>query len=58
MHLSYIAPQDHRLEDLDGGRARPIRALILTAAVAFAALTACEAMSPGVLTNALSIVTG
>ncbi len=52
MPLSHLSPVDEPLDDgRDGGQARPIRALILTLAIAIAALAACEAVSPGLFTR-------
>lgn len=60
MHLSDLADAlptpDSRLEKRDGGRSRPVRALIVTMAVALAGLAVCEAVSPGLLTHTLARV--
>ena len=62
MHLSYLTPlnpaPESQGEDIDGGRARPVRALIVTIAVTLAFFVTCEALSPGLLTRALPSITG
>ena len=58
MHVSYLADAAPTLErvaeGLDGGRARPFRAMIVTLAAAVAGLAIGEAVSPGLLTLALT----